>query len=91
MEILLVLDIDKIFKAKGDFEALSGIEKEKIESISKVNFEIKEFNKTEKAKLDKSLFDKIYKENTPKIKLNLKLELKRKLKNNLLINQIRNF
>jgi len=70
------LDTDKIFKAKGDLEALSGIEKEKIESISKVNIEIKEFNKTEKAKLEKSLFDKIYKENTPKNQTEFKTRVK---------------
>ena len=75
----IVVDIDKIFKAKGDFEALSGIEKEKIESIIKVNFEIKEFNKTEKAKLEKSLFDKIYKENTPKNQTEFKTRVKEEI------------
>ncbi|MBL6592130.1 MAG: trigger factor [Flavobacteriaceae bacterium] len=73
------LDTDKIFKVKGDLEALSGIEKEKIESISKVNFEIKEFNKTEKAKLEKSLFDKIYKENTPKNQTEFKARVKEEI------------
>ncbi len=75
----VILDTDKIFKAKGDLEALSGIEKEKIESISKVNFEIKEFNKTEKAKLEKSLFDKIYKENTPKNQTEFKTRVKEEI------------
>lgn len=73
------LDTDKIFKATGDLEALSGIEKEKIKSISKVNFEIKEFNRTEKAKLEKSLFDKIYKENPPKNQTEFKARVKEEI------------
>ena len=75
----IILDTDKIFKATGDLEALSGIEKEKIKSISKVNFEIKEFNRTEKAKLEKSLFDKIYKENTPKNQTEFKARVKEEI------------
>jgi trigger factor len=73
------LDTNKIFKATGDLEALSGIEKEKIKSISKVNFEIKEFNRTEKAKLEKSLFDKIYKENPPKNQTEFKARVKEEI------------
>ena len=73
------LDTDKIFKDTGDFEALSGIEKEKIESISKVNFEIKEFNRTEKAKLEKPFFDKIYKENTPKNQTEFKARVREEI------------
>ena len=70
---------NNIFKAKGDFEAITGIEKDKVETIEKVNFEIKEFSKTEKAKLEKSLFDKIYKENTPKNQIEFKKRVKEEI------------
>ena len=59
----------KIFKNEGDFLRIAGLEKEKLNDISFINFKITELNKNEKAEAKSDFFKKVYpKENIKNLK-----------------------
>ena len=59
----------KIFKNEGDLQRIAGLEKEKLNDISFINFKITELNKNEKAEAKSDFFKKVYpKENIKNLK-----------------------
>ena len=59
----------KIFKNEGDLQRITGLEKEKLNDISFINFKITELNKNEKAEAKSDFFKKVYpKENIQNLK-----------------------
>ena len=65
----LYLKPAKIFKNEGDFLRIAGLEKEKLNDISFINFKITELNKNEKAEAKSDFFKKVYpKENIKNLK-----------------------
>ena len=59
----------KIFKNEGDLQRIAGLEKEKLNDISFINFKITELNKNKKAEAKSDFFKKVYpKENIKNLK-----------------------
>ena len=59
----------KIFKNEVDLQRIAGLEKEKLNDISFINFKITELNKNEKAEAKSDFFKKVYpKENIKNLK-----------------------
>ena len=59
----------KIFKNEGDLQRIAGLEKEKLNDVSFINFKITELNKNEKAEAKSDFFKKVYpKENIKNLK-----------------------